>query len=767
MRFYLPLLLSFTLLSFQQANAQIYRLEEQYNRKVKVKVNGVELKSPWAGGLHHPQFTQADIDNDGRVDLIAFESFKGYEVLGVKTFMNVGSAGSPVYVHNPDFEYLFPRVRMYMKLVDYNNDNIPDLFHYGYKGMEVCDGYYNSQNRLTFRNCRDIEYNYGSGLTTIPVSNGDIPAVLDVDDDGDVDVLVYNILDNDLMLWYKNLCKEEGLPLSDFKMRIADNCWGKMSSNYSLNREHNLGVSCSNFPVAPPGGGGPYNNYKTTGAGNHCFAIMDVDEDGDYDVFDGNVVYNELQLVINGKANIPGLTIDSMIAQDTTWQSGGTKVVLPGFPVAFPADVNLDGRMALLISPYAEGTEDVDCVVYYENTGVQGAPVYTYQTNNLVVRDMIDAGSNSYPVFYDFDKDGKKDMLIGSSRYDKATSSIKSQLSLYKNTGTGNDVSFEFVTDNVANLSTYNYGSIAPAIGDIDNDGLDELIVGKEDGTLALFRNHAPNSSLPPVWQLWQTSMVTKFGTIIDAELRAAPCFYDVDKDGKKDLIVGGSKGYLMYIHNEGVTPQDLKLVQVTDKLGDVFVGYRDSGYEYEGYSAPFAGRIDNTQKEYLLVGNDKGIVARYDGVDKPYTQGIVYPRLDSVYSGIVLKGRFASPVVTDLDGDATKMEMYAGNSLGGVFYLQQIFNDGVEEKNIVKRQLEVYPNPATNMLNINLTNVAGTKDGEIALYDATGRAMARMVVKQGQQMVSVNIENMPEGVYLCTLLLADGERYNSIFVKK
>ncbi len=765
MKIYLPLLVSLAFFSSEFAYSQVYRHEFQYDQQVKVTVNSRELKSAWAGGMNHPQFAQADLNHDGLTDMVVYENFKGYTVNGLKTFINMGTAGSPEYVYNPDYEYLFPYVMMYMKLIDYNGDQVPDLFHYGGTGVWVCDGFYNNQNRLTFRNCREVQQTYATGKTNIPVLNGDIPGIADVDNDGDLDIILYDISDNDLLQLYKNMCVEEGLPIGDFKMKLKENCWGKTSPTYYLNRQHKLGISCMNVPFAPPGGGGQYSAAKTTGAGNHCITVMDMDGDGDYDFFDGYLAYGELQLVINGKNDI-GYPIDSMIAQDTTWPSGGVKVDMPHLPVAYPVDADLDGSIDLLVSPYVDNSEDVNCVAYYKNTGGGSSP-YVFQADDYIVKDVLDAGTNAYPLFYDFDRDGKKDLMIGSSRYNKATQTNVTHLSLYKNTGTGGNVSFELVTDNVANVSAQSYGSIAPVIGDIDNDGLDELIVGKQDGTIALFRNYAVNGTLPPVWQLSIANLTTKTGTPIDVNEYAAPCLYDIDKDGKPDLVVGSSGGYLSYYHNEGTQPQEIKFSEVTDKLGDVFVGTRMGVYEYPGYSAPYIGRIDNTQKDYLLVGNNLGGVARYGDIDKPYTTGIVYPRLDSIYSSIVVNGMNAAPAVANLDGDTAMREMYVGNNLGGVVYFRQIFKEDVPEvqNTTGHSRLNVYPNPATTQLHLSF-DADIQEAAAIVIYNATGQVVQKSYIDSGKKTATVNIEKLPEGVYLCNVLM-NGKHYSSVFVKK
>jgi len=97
---------------------------------------------------------------------------------------------------------------------------------------------------------------------------------------------------------------------------------------------------------------------------------------------------------------------------------------------------------------------------------------------------------------------------------------------------------------------------------------------------------------------------------------------------------------------------------------------------------------------------------------------------------------------------------------------MQQIFYADVEDVAAKSKGLKLYTNPATDMLHINLEQLALQADAEIYIYSTTGRVLQAHVVKQGEKITTVNIENLPEGVYLCALNV-NGERLSSIFVKK
>ena len=88
-------------------------------------------------------------------------------------------------------------------------------------------------------------------------------------------------------------------------------------------------------------------------------------------------------------------------------------------------------------------------------------------------------------------------------------------------------------------------GYSSPASGDLDGDGDDDLIVGAEDGTLRFLQNVggrtfvAVEGSASPVWGIQLPSFTH-------------PALSDVDSDGDLDLLVGAADNRLHYFENVG-----------------------------------------------------------------------------------------------------------------------------------------------------------------------------------------------------------------------
>jgi hypothetical protein len=490
--------------------------------------------------------------------------------------------------------------------------------------------------------------------------------------------------------------------------------------------------------------------------GTNAFCLFDADGDTDMDVLIGNKFYADIQYLHNGR--IPsGHPRDSMIWQDTTWQTGGKKLYMPDYPMGHWVDIDLDGDRDMIISPLQSG-ENYKSVAYYKNTGTTSAPVYTYQSDTFLVDQMIDLGSNSSPLFYDYNKDGKKDLFIGAKgRYSNGL--YKPTIFYLENTSTGSAISFNLVSRNFLNLNASPYQGVALAIGDLDMDGKDELLVGHEDGTISYYTNSAASGSVQPVWAPAPSKLKDNAGNVIAIGSDAVPCFYDMDKDGKKDLIIGNATGYLTFYKNTASTSV-ISLQFVTNKLGNVKVD--PNSIAVYTNSAPYIGRIDDSGKDYLMVGCKRGVIYRFDGfqsgnLSSPFTL------VDSQYADIRIAGSLSAPAFVDLNND-NMYEVFIGNDKGGVLVYKQIFPVGIDEE-IITKELTVFPNPADNKLFVDL-GATTAKQGGICIYNSIGQQIFHQVLAPNASVATIDIAAYSPGVYLCTVTV-DGQTRSAMFVKK
>ncbi|MGC3970512.1 MAG: VCBS repeat-containing protein [Pirellulales bacterium] len=94
---------------------------------------------------------------------------------------------------------------------------------------------------------------------------------------------------------------------------------------------------------------------------------------------------------------------------------------------------------------------------------------------------------------------------------------------------------------------------ITPLAVDFNGDGHVDLVVGDEDGRVALHRKHRArrrrHAAVPAAAVFPQEAENVKFGAI------ASPDGVDLDGDGLEDLVLGNTAGYIGFIKNLGGIP--------------------------------------------------------------------------------------------------------------------------------------------------------------------------------------------------------------------
>ena len=577
------------------------------------------------------------------------------------------------------------------------------------------------------------------------VAHADIPAIADVDNDGDLDFFSYSIAGS-YIDFYKNYSVEEGLGCQDIRINLKDACWGKVYQ--PIERTQHLGISCQQ-PIDPQ------KPSKNTHSGN-TLCLADTDGDGDYDYFNSNAAYSDIQYFQNGKNDLNSLR-DTMISQDTIWQSGGQDLVMDEWPTAYYIDIDDDGDNDLVFTPNTNGhSEDIYCIKWYKNVGNNTLPNLLPENDSLVIKGTIDVGSTSYPMLYDYNKDGKLDLFVGSEGMHRIGANPTSKIEYYENITSGGKIMFRLVDNDFMSLYSQNVYGTSLAVGDIDNDMKDDLIVGHRLGGLSFYKNQAASTTDVPNWQLSEFILKDETGSDINVGTASAPFIYDIDKDGKQDLLIGNNAGHIYYYKNTGSTTGQTKLQLQTSDLGQVKV---DRNNATTACSTPFIGRIDNVNKDYLVVGSNSGRLYKYTG----FENGDVttpFKHLDSVYSSINsnltdYSGYRSAPAFGDIDGDGM-YEMILGNAVGGITIWKQSknVNENVKTKEPLNSNLfSVYPNPAKDQVTISWDEF--DFDDEyvtIELLDMTGKVvMSRRVIRKNHSIV-FNVNTLTSGIFLCRI---------------
>ncbi|MEI6764139.1 MAG: T9SS type A sorting domain-containing protein [Bacteroidota bacterium] len=706
---------------------------------------GNYFQMPWVGGLNSVQFSDIDLNADGVHDLFIFDK-SGDRVL---TFINNGTPGTVDYQYDYIYQKCFPKMESWAQLKDYNCDGKEDIFTYTSAGIKVFKNV--SGVKPAFQLATNMILSaMGMGTSNILVTNDDFPAIEDIDGDGDLDILVFFGLGNFIEL-HKNLSMELYGTCDSLVFERTDHCWGDFAESSSSNHIF-LNVTCpwkcSEFVKATS-----RDDKQIEHVGSTMLAL-DLDGDTDKDLILGDVDFNNLTAIINGG------TPDSahMVAADSTFPSYNIPVSLTSFNVATYVDINNDAKKDLLVSPFYSNLimpDGYESVWLYKNTGSASAPHFEFEQKDFLQQQMIDVGSGAYPVFFDANADGLTDLLISNYGYLDSSwmdngylnSRFRSKISYYQNTGSQSVPSFKLITRDYANLSSLNLVALFPAFGDIDGDHDLDMILGDSKGKLLYFENTAGIGN-PAVFSLASADYQG-----IDVGDYAAPNLVDIDGDSLVDLVIGKRNGLISYYKNTG-TPTNAVFTKITDSLGGVNV--TDYNYSYTGYSTPCFYR-DTSGYLKLFVGSESGNIFYYKNIEAnlggkftAIDSILVYTDEDTITS-YIKDGIRSSVAVADLNNDGFP-DLITGNFSGGVTYYAGrtsepysfVDNEPPSGANI----FTLFPNPASNRVSIAIEDQFRNLNFRFVITNLLGQTVTQKCAS-GSGKFDFDTHTFPEGIYI------------------
>jgi len=480
---------------------------------------------------------------------------------------------------------------------------------------------------------------------------------------------------------------------------------------------------------------------------------MDYDNSGVLDLVLGDVAFPNLNLLLNG-GSAPN-TNSLMVSQDNSFPSNSLPANLQIFPAAFWVDVDFDLKKDLIVCPNARTTpENEKSIWFYKNVGTNQLPTFVYQTNAFLQNEMIEQGTGSQPVLFDYDQDGLKDLFVANFYRYIPTLNKESNIACYKNTGTASAPVFTFVDFNFLDLNVSGLGlKMAPTFGDIDGDGDEDLYIGRDNGTLSFFQN---TSVLPSVTFAAPVNNVTsQNGVTISVGQAANPQLFDLDNDGLLDLVIGRKTGELAYYRNVG-SASNPSFQLVNDTLGMVDVATISS----DGYAAPHFFRRNDTT--YLFLGAADGSLHYYKGIDGHLNPSDTFQLVSDNYLNIDA-GAYSSFWVEDFDNDGN-LNLLVGQDLGGLYHFE-----ANPTSNASLLELEsspdwiVYPNPATDIVTIEWEPEATIYS--VKLYSSSGIVLEQFTSLKDAKLCFPTAQ-LAQGVYFVELETLNG-RFTRKFIKQ
>jgi hypothetical protein len=693
---------------------------------IPVQVNNLTLKYPWCGGLNNAQIFRIDIDGDGLKDLFTYDKTS----LKWRTYINTGGVGMYHFTYAPQYEYRFPGpFSNWVQLFDFNCDGKEDLFTFKNGYIQVWKNNYSPASGLTFslyESHLPAKFAHNT-LSDILISAQTYPAFCDVDNDGDLDLLVYGTEVD----YYQNMAVENDHRCDTLDLTYSDKCWGKFSS--FGNPTHNtltFGISCRSNGMPP----------DTLSAQKHSGqSILAIDLNGDNvkDVLIGDVIQNNITAAYNtGSATSANFT-----SQDTAFPSYNIPLALFSMNVCHYVDIDNDTVKDLIVSPFQSAvSNDFTSVYYYKNTGTNPHPVFNFQQNNFLQAEMIEVGEGAAPVFFDYNGDGLQDLVVGNFGYFNPSygNGFQTNLSLYKNTGSATMPQYTLVTRNYCGIDSLGIAGIYPAFGDLDGDGDDDMILGQENGHLLYFNNSA-GAGNPCVFKL-----VSSFYDSIAVGQYSTPQIVDVNRDGKLDLLIGKRNGALSYYQNTGtiINPQ-FSPTATNSNFGSVYV--TKSGF-VTGYSVPCLYTVAG--KYELVVGSESGHLYQYNNIDGNLSGA--FTLTDSSFANI-WEGLRAVPNLKDINGDGSPD---IGNYSGGLSLYKGDLQLSVQNKLLQQPKLLIWPNPSNGLVNFHCSYTGQPDTLTCGIYNVIGELVHEIKITDNHQDFSFDASSLPQGIYFCKLII-------------
>jgi hypothetical protein len=684
---------------------------------INVTENGVVLKNAWAGGINSAQFHEIDLDLDGIKDLLVFDKS------GNKLIPYLNKNGE--FIFAPVYRNLFPvhkdgeDLHDWVIFADYNCDGKNDIYTYSSGGFAIFKN--TSTTSLSFSLVDTlVRSDYGGPIPiNIFISSVDIPAIADIDYDGDLDVLTFKITGG-FIEYHRNMSIELTGSCDTIAFQLEESCWGNFYeglNNYTLNC-----LNCQCPPII--------NNHtsKQKHAGSTLLAI-DIDNDQDKDLILGDISFNNLNLLVNGGDS----SYANMISVDSIFPANHLNTIeanMDIFPAAYYLDVTNDGIKDLVVTSNSENnSENFESCWLFNNTGTNTNADFNFFKKNFLQDEMIDLGSGSYPVFYDYNNDGLDDIIVGNYGYHQIGGNPRSSLALFKNNGTLNTPSFELIDRDWQNISNINLNinlnipalNLSPTFGDLNGDTHDDMILGDANGKLHFFTN---------------TGFITSSFILAEAEYEnidvgyfASPKLIDVNRDGLLDIIIGEQSGTINYCENTGTSTNPI-FDTVISNFGGIDI---ESNIISAGFSTPTL--YDNNGIYELYVGSYTGETYVFDNIDN---------NLNGVFDSLSVlntnEGGKNMIAIKDINNDQ-KPDLLIGNYSGGLSYFS---SDSLLISNTIYTNISkfnIYPNPTSKILTIDSYIM-----GDIKIINTLGKKV--LTKNKKNQITRIDLSTLKKGLY-------------------
>ncbi|MCB0843005.1 MAG: T9SS type A sorting domain-containing protein [Bacteroidetes bacterium] len=720
-----------------------------------IDIGGDTLAHAWGGGNNTTQFSDIDLNFDGKKDLVIFNR----DGSRFSAYVNEGSFGEISYRYSPELTASFDSCDCieWALLEDYNCDGREDIFCGASAGQnfQVYDNVVYNGDSIGFVRTYETLLSQSSTLSPLYQDRTDIPIIADLDYDGDLDIVASQSGFNTFAL-HLNVAMEDYGTCDTMVFKKKTFCWGNFIEGNSSNS-----LILGDTMFCPRGSGTNGNDPSGSRHSGSTLLALEMTGDSLMDLLIGDISYP----TVNALFNHGTLNHAFMDSAEFQFPQSDSSIDVQLFPAMFHLDVDNDNIRDLVITPNETIIgENVNGSVVYLNHGLDNNPDFRFASRGFITSKHVDVGFRSVPELFDYNGDGLMDLFIGGGAAymkNQDTVFLEKQFHLYENTGTAAKPVFQLVDSNYLDLDNIfpPIFNVAPAFGDLDGDGDKDLIAGNVQGTLIYFQNIA-SSGNPANFSLGADQYIRDInGDSIDIGSHSAPELVDIDNDGDLDLFIGENFGKIVFYRNNG-SPTQYQFALETKEWGFVKVSNQYNSL-FSGSAKPEFFDYDMDGKLELLVGAESGEVVFYDNLETAATDTL--KPVESFFHFDF--GDYAAPEVGMID-ESGKPVYIVGNDRGGISLIRFDPGNGMTDTDFDEKPEKLYtlyPNPSTGVFQIDFLNAQSGSEKQVQVFNTMGQLIMQKSGKDNR--LTLDLSRNGQGVYYAKIRTGTNRYYTEKIV--